>query len=372
VNPKPPASLSAGVPSTQAITGCAGNNKYHHCYAEGEMGQAWTGNFVAINAIGGDLHITCLNPLNAYTDFANYETWLDTDLNNAPINAYWVEGGAKDGIGSSGAYEGFQWFWADNRPNGGGYNEHYLGGASLGTYENVSFRWQGGGNWNVYFAGTYEGTSAHVGDYAGGSQTGMETTTQSVYFQGYTRWWQYADNHWNWHPVDNAGYGEYVDGPLSVNGYVTNDRPGDDVTEKGTNSNSCQIAAAQRPQAFRGVAGLAALARLAARANGDPTPARVRYVRTTWGKIAWLTGGRATRSGPAYVLQLHGRFTGADASVPRGAPLPAGTTLTIAIDAATGTVTDTSLTRSSPSITTLGTTHPLSLPVAHAYSGPAG
>lgn len=352
--------LAGAVPQAQAITGCNGDPKVDHCYAIGRMGENWTGHFVPINAVGGDLHITCLSPRNPRTDFATYETWLAVDLNKYPVGTYWVEGGALDGIGMAGEFEGFQWFWAFNVP--GGVNEYFQGGASLGTYENVSFYWQGGGTWNVYFAGNLAG-GVDAGAYGGGSDTGLESTTPQVYFNGYTRWWQYADNNWNWHPADYAGYGEYLGhkGPLSVNGYVHNDHPGDDVTEQGTNSNSCPIAATQRPQAFKGTAGLAALARLAARANRAPVPASVQYVTTSWDKTAPLTGSRVTRTGQVYVLQLRGHFTAVDASVPPGARPPTGKVLTIVVDAATGMVIDTRLTRSAPSLTALGTVRPLAI-----------
>jgi hypothetical protein len=44
------------------------------------------------------------------------------------------------------------------------------------------------------------------------------------------------------------------------------------------------------------------------------------------------------------VLQLHGHFNGAYASVPAGHVTPTGNTLTIVVDAATGEVTDAGLT----------------------------
>jgi hypothetical protein len=187
------ASVAVIAPQADAITGCpAGTSS--HCYVEGEMGQAWTGSFVPINAIGGDLYIDCLYvPTNS--DFVNYESWLDTDLNNAAIDSYWVEGGAKLGIGVSGAWEGYQWFWADSRP-GDGYHEHYLGSASTYAFENVTFTWLGSGDWDVKFGNSVVGESVGAGDFGGGTQTGVETTNGASGFDSWTRNWQYADPSW--------------------------------------------------------------------------------------------------------------------------------------------------------------------------------
>lgn len=380
------ASLVLAAPQADAITGCpAGTIK--HCYAEGEMGQAWSGAFVPINEIGGDLYIDCLT-VPTDNDFVNYESWLDTDLNNAPIDDYWVEGGAKLGIGVSGAWEGYQWFWADSRPNGGGYHEHYLGSASTYSFENVSFTWLGSGDWDVKFAGTVVGESVGAGDYAGGAQTGVESTSGGSAFYGWTRYWQYADSSWKWHPVSAAGYGGVVIGPLDAQSQAVNDSPGDDIYNSGIGSSSClaeagpvenssstptpaatagtgipkTAAANGAPQAFTGASSLSALAAQAAKANGVTDPTDVRYVQTTRAKVAALTGASAQGGGNVYVVELHGHFDGAYASVPKGGKTPTGDTLTIVVDAATGAVTDVGLTDSATdpvNIATLGTAQAL-------------
>jgi hypothetical protein len=151
-------------PPAGAITGCP-SGTVSHCYAIGRMGENWTGQFAPINGISGDLVVNCLG-VDQYTDFVNYETWLDTNLNADPVGTYWVEEGAKFGIGVTGADEGFQWFWADNRP-GGGYWEHYEGGAALNQFTNVSFDWVSGtGKWDVYLGGSYKGESVNNGAWA--------------------------------------------------------------------------------------------------------------------------------------------------------------------------------------------------------------
>jgi hypothetical protein len=355
------AALVAFPPPAGAITGCP-SGTVNHCYAIGRMGENWTGKFVPINAISGDLLVLCLG-VNQYTDFVNYETWLDTNLNAYPVGTYWVEEGAKDGIGVTGADEGFRWFWADNRP-GGGYFEHYEGAAALNQFTNVSFSWLSGtGNWNVYLGGDYEGESVNNGAWAGGSDTGIETTTASATFEGWTRWWQYADPSWNWHNVSTAGDGEAVYGPLNVNGYIYKASPGDDPVQIGQGSNACSPGTLNgevpfplaRPSGHAtSPASLRALALHASTVNGDSAPQGVQYVQTMSSKIAAFTGHRRGKDIPVYVIQMHGHFNGAYASVPPGHSRPSGTTMIIVLDARTGQVTDAGITHTAANLSALG------------------
>jgi hypothetical protein len=323
------------------------------------MGENWTGNFVPINAISGNLVVNCLG-VNQYTDFVNYETWLDTNLNVDPVGAYWVEEGAKFGIGVTGADEGFQWFWADNRP-GGGYYEHYQGGASLNQFTNVSFYWVSGtGNWNVYLGGNYVGTSVNNGAWAGGSDTGIEATTAAATFEGWTQSWQYADPSWNWHNVSAAGDGEAVYGPLNVNGYIYSASPGDDPVQIGQGSNACTYGTLAEPMRHATTStGLRALALHASVVNGDRAPQQLAYVKTTRSKIAALTGNRRGPDAPVYVIEMQGHFDGAYASVPHGHARPSGTTMIIVVNARTGQVTDAGITSKATNLSAFG--HPVAM-----------
>jgi hypothetical protein len=347
-----------------AITGCPAGT-VSHCYSIGRMGENWTGNFVPINAISGNLVVNCLG-VDQTTDFVNYETWLDTNLNVDPVGAYWVEEGAKLGIGVTGADEGFQWFWADNRPNGGGYYEHYLGDASLNQFTNVSFYWVSGtGNWDVYLGGNYVGESVNNGAFAGGSDTGIEATTASATFEGWTQYWQYANPSWDWNNVSVAGVGEAVYGPLDVDGYIYGASPGDDPVQIGEGSNECAdgtlsnatmraaSSAATHPTT---PAGLRALALRAGEVNGDNAPRQMQYVSTTRSQIAALTGDRPGANAPVYVIQMQGHFNGAFASVPRGDARPSGTTMIIVVNAQTGQVTDAGITSKVANLSAFGST----------------
>jgi hypothetical protein len=351
------AGLAVFTPAADAITGCPSGSG-GHCYAIGRMGENSTGRFVPINAIGGDLYLTCIGGINENVDFVNYETWLDTNLNIAGVGAYWVEEGMKLGIGVFGQNHGFQWFWADNRPNGGGYNEHYFGRpAYLQQFHNVTFRWLGGPNWNVLLDGGVVGESVNNGAFAGGSDTGVETTTGGARFNGSTRWWQYADPSWNWHNVSAAGDGHLTSAPLNSPVVILPASPGDIVFATGEGGNSCApgtLGSVKMAQRFTGPASFAALARHASLVNGDSAPRNVQYVKTTRSRAAAFTGGRAAKDGPVYVIQLHGHFNGAYASVPPGHKRPSGTIMTIVVDAASGLVTDAGISDASPGLSVLG------------------
>jgi hypothetical protein len=348
-------------PPAGAITGCPGSN-VDHCYAIGEMGQAWTGKFVPINAVSSQLVVNCLK-VDTSTDFVNYEQWLDTDLNTAPIGDYWVEGGAKFGIGVTGADEGFQWFWADSRPNGGGYHEHYLGAASFNP-ETVAFNWvTGTGNWNVLFNGTTVGTSVGAGAYAGASANGIETTSTDSGWFAWTHDWHYLTPSDGWQPVHTAGAGATVLGPPTTQAVLTDGSPGDGFLAEGEGAYGCPNIRVMRtaPQTFTGVAGLAALAQRSSQVNGDDAPTGVQYVETTRARAVALAGASPRGASRVYVLQLRGHFNGAYASVPAGHRAPAGNTLTIVVDAATGVVTDAGLTNAPVDLARLGTVANLSV-----------
>ncbi len=54
--------------------------------------------------------------------FLDEELWVGT--NNGPPGSTWVEVGYTYGAVAGYSGPGPNWFWADMRPNGGGYHEH--------------------------------------------------------------------------------------------------------------------------------------------------------------------------------------------------------------------------------------------------------
>src|SRR5436305_1038715 len=87
---------------------CVNNSKdpSGHCY-----GLQWWG-----GANGADTRIT-LHSTSGGNGFVNNEMWLTT-------LTYWVEAGVKSDTRFN-PPDSSVFFWADNRPNGGGYAEHY-------------------------------------------------------------------------------------------------------------------------------------------------------------------------------------------------------------------------------------------------------
>jgi hypothetical protein len=78
--------------------------------------------------------------------------------------------------------------------------------------------------------------------------------------------------------------------------------------------------------------------------NGDPAAARTAVaVATTRQAAVGLESGAADRvdsNQAVYLVQLRGRFVGAMAKVPSGAPLPTGAVLHFTVDVGSGAVQD--------------------------------
>jgi hypothetical protein len=161
--------VAAGNPSAaSAAESCDINN---HCYAIAEAsGPANYGGF-------GDLYYNCLYmPSNG--NFANQEMW---DTNSSAT--YWTEVGIKSGIGVSGTYYTKQWFWADSRPNGGGYHEHEVAGTAPGTTElPVETTYVGNNTWDIWGGNSFTQIGTSTGQpqsSSGTSQWGTEYTAGS-------------------------------------------------------------------------------------------------------------------------------------------------------------------------------------------------
>jgi hypothetical protein len=99
-----------------------------------------------------------LSVSNACTQTAYSTSWEDTDSSGF---AYWIEQGIHVGVHYNGTCgNGDQFYWADKRPNGGGYNEHYPGG-SVGFNVNYAFKilYDGSSQWEVDRNGSVIGYS---------------------------------------------------------------------------------------------------------------------------------------------------------------------------------------------------------------------
>jgi len=109
------------------------------------------------------------------------------------------------------------------------------------------------------------------------------------------------------------------------------------------------------PGAAGAARALAGIARRAAVANHQPVPAHVQYVRTTRQRAEqFLSHARVNTDQPVYVVELTGHFT--HPGPPRTGAEPADRTMTLTVDAATGQVTDTTISPASTvSLAGLGT-----------------
>jgi hypothetical protein len=312
---------------------------------------------VWLNAVGSDLEVGCLSVGDRINDLVNYEMWMSTN-NNYDATHYWVEAGMTAGTlySAPGQPRGFLWFWADSRP-GGGYSEHNLGNASVGTYTNVSFYWVSGtGNWDVYLGGNYVGTSTNNGAYAGGSQNGLEVTTANTTDIGNTANWQYQSPQGTWYWVTGEQFiNTNTSGLLS--GYANNQ-----AVHAQTASCSSPYTTTTTPATPQPVtsATLKAVAERFATVAGDVHPSTIRYVKTTRQAANKLVGTKVNADQPVYMIQMTGTFAVPAAKVPTGGSAPKGTTLTVTVDAATGQVDDWGIDSTMHNLSALGTVAALS------------
>lgn len=130
-----------------------GNPNSGHCYGT----QFWGG------ANGADTRISSnpalsgggtSNDIAAYS-FVTTEMWLETTS-----ASYWVEAGIISEIYLTGSTFP-NYFWADQRPNGGGFSFHYLGNESPNDSVLVRITRSGSSTWNVLIRdslGTWSGS----------------------------------------------------------------------------------------------------------------------------------------------------------------------------------------------------------------------
>jgi hypothetical protein len=300
-----------------------------------------------MDAIGTDLEVDCLSVQNRNTDFADYEMWMTTNNNTDPYD-YWVEEGMTAGTlySAPGQPQGFVWYWADSRPNGG-YAEHYIRDASTGTFTNASFYFvPGTGNWNVFLGGSQVGTSSGVGAYAGGAGNGIEVTTRDTTIVGNSVNWQYRENN-VWNTAPNTW--QNTSGNL-LSGWAS----GGSVHAQTNSCTSHNLVPQSSPAQPATPQSLSQIADKFAAVAGDPNAVNRRYVKTTRKAANAASGTTVSADGQAYLIQLDGKFTVPSAKVAKGSVAPTGNSLSITVDASTGRVTDWAVGNSSANLRTLG------------------
>jgi hypothetical protein len=100
---------------------------------------------------------------------------------------------------------------------------------------------------------------------------------------------------------------------------------------------------------------LRAVATRVAALNGDPHPTKAIAVRSTRkAAVTASSGADVDTDQSSYLIVLHGHFVGHAAKVPREAPLPQGSVLTIVVDARTNSFTDWGISDRTPDTSSLG------------------
>jgi hypothetical protein len=326
--------------NSASATDSCGDLSNNHCY-----GQYYSSDLF-ITQISADIEADCLNVHDTTTQFDTFEMWM---FDYPALGNYWIEEGlmAGDFPDTSGIwYNGFQWFWADNRPNGGGFHFHHLYWASNYDRKTVGFVYQGGSTWKVEVNGSGVGTA--TGEDASGSSStlGAETAVELKS--------QVYGHAWNWHYYDTAWHPVHP----SVDVFPTSNPPGyvpsasfnpTNVTVKTPNYPCGHLQPQIKPKSAVRPAGelsLRDVRRIAVTALGSQVTGRaasMSVVQSTRGAANDLSGSTVT--GPArttcvYLVQELGSFTAHVSSRANPDVAIKGGAVTVVIDAKTGVVLD--------------------------------
>jgi len=343
-----------------------------HCYAVAEWDNTPTneGSYVYLDT-------SCLNGPNNSTDFADEELWEGTD--NSTFGAFWVEEGLSYGEINGSPKGGPFWFWADNRPNGGGYHEHYVASRSLNTSYLADIGYQGNNQWFVYSnVGGTVGTSTSNPPYSKFTETGEEFTNTSYNIYGYSSdlsWYDTSGgNHNGW---DYGGNNSYVwnTGSPAYSWWSTT------YVVEGYNANpgNCHAAPTAGPAAAppkpssvpilrsatphysqspvppKAMAGIMRLAHDIAARSGSTEMQSGAVVLTTRGQANFVTSGASVNTDdPVYLIELTGQFEALAARVPANHTKPTGHYLTFTVNTATGSIEDWGVSDNWSDLSTLG------------------
>jgi hypothetical protein len=266
---------------------------------------------------------------------------------------YWVEEGM-----AYGAPQGSKryFFWADSRPNGGGYHEHDLSiAANLNQTDDDYITWNGSG-WAVKRDGSTLGTSTANPGQAHYANAGEELTINSGASAGKSVF-LYRQTSYNGSWTAGWGGGVSADGP-PYGGWMSSPYSADFYS-------NCSFSAvtddAPTFSAFSAAGADAAMTKVVtdlAVANGGADPQSISYVKTTRQAASDLTGQSQLDSDqPVYLAVATGKFVGTVAKTPKGSPKPEGTTMTVAVDPATGRITDWGIEGQQVSLSGLGEVH---------------
>jgi hypothetical protein len=221
------AATSVNSQHSHAAAWSCGNPNTGHCYGT----TFWGG------ANGADTRIT-LNPsLNGggtnndriNDSFVTNEMWLESSG-----ATYWVEAGVISEYSYAGTTYPF-YFWADNRPSGGGFSFHYITSEASSGNALVRITRSGTSNWNVLVrdSTSYTGTSTVNNISIANIMLGAEL--HNNYQTAYDPGTDYTNNRWlgsngNFNYQPNDGTGTKINSPVTAywNTYPTSSSTGGD------------------------------------------------------------------------------------------------------------------------------------------------
>lgn len=327
-----------------AYTGeCASDQSTGHCYAQMKMDnitnpkEHWW----------ASVELDCANLYTNYSDeFLNEELWAYTG--GSLYGAYWVEEGIQ-----AHPY-GLIWFWADNR-SGHGYAEHDTAySTSIGVRYEVGLKYIGSNEWSVRRNQTEIGVSTDNSGPSHGAQVGMEIHYNDDTGQGTATDLAYQ----------NSGSGTSKHDGWNSNAYSFTD--GSDIWGSLYSAWTSAYSAMEdgvsycdpglNPPATPNQESTAStdpivVAKEFASQNGDASPTveqQAAEPRSVAAADVFGAGTVVDSSQTVDVIVMRGAFTGNDASVPSGQPLPTGSSLTVLVDPSSGQITDWSLSNTAP------------------------
>lgn len=296
---------------------------------------------------------------NGKVDFVDNETWV----NFGP--RFWTEAGMNYGANASPRR---RFFWADKRPNGGGYHEHYARyGPALSTAYGAKIDHSGYQRWYVSVGG-FSGISGHQPGPSSLLQAGLETTTGAADERGKQTglaWFGTQENaeHSDW---GSTSY-RYQTSPASIS-WLTFAQSftvaiGACSSTATTLSPSASVdinpsGGKLTPEQLRSIAYAVATE------NGDASPSNIQALETTRGTAVSLTAPGSEISGgdagdDVFAITATGQFAALFGNRPPDAPPPTGNALSIVVDAYTGEVLDYGISDLVPPLDSIGTVEPL-------------
>lgn len=333
------AAMNLVVAPNAFAAGC-GNGSGGHCYAILQSGSA-RGIPRYSNGVNADLKVSCLAAKPG--SFTTFEMWMNINASNS----YWVEAGLSAGDIGQG---GFQWFWADLRP-GQSFAFHFIRWAAqdINIYRNVKIRWvHGTTNWNILFAESVVATSTNNSASNGGTQLGAEVaiSTGPAVWGTAKNWRQDNGTSWVAVPVDGAILLNNNAG-LAMSRGSSGGFPYINVTTPSKPCGSTPTAAMPQASPFLGTdSEVSDITARTAADLGEAEPHDVQMVPATRGDAVALSGENKIASGakaPSLLIQARGHFTSPKTMPGQKASALTGDTLRVVVDAATGVVTDYSI-----------------------------